>query len=361
MTTATQKTQNAKARRKQVVDTLKDLPLIGEVVTWDSIRTTRDAVLQSLKDNGLDEGVARELTPRAAFTRACDQMAEDQLVDLVKDHGDQLVYQVTAKALKQVTGSDDDEYEYQKQAYVRLHKDTGVVTSKSPKAQEWFQREMAEAMNRRTANDVSSLIQRLFAAADVDLLPWRRSGSVYLVFDNYSHFVDKIEAFLEQLGGQVNRLPVPKGVQKAEKAVASTVSDAMSQLIEDHQKAIEALDITSRKDTLEKAAQRIKETKLKIEAYAQYLKGKGEGLESSLEACQQRLACRVQEISNERKSLPPEKKTTQERVAEVLTNEPMTMKQIMTAAGIDDTCYNALQKLINEGVAVKDGSGYRLA
>jgi hypothetical protein len=47
--------------------------LLGEVISWtcSGVAVTHPALLTALRDAGLDEGVARELAPKYAFTRAC--------------------------------------------------------------------------------------------------------------------------------------------------------------------------------------------------------------------------------------------------------------------------------------------------
>jgi hypothetical protein len=54
-------------------------PLLGEVIAWTCAGVTvRHAdLMAALASAGLDEGVARDLAPRHAFTRACNRASEN--------------------------------------------------------------------------------------------------------------------------------------------------------------------------------------------------------------------------------------------------------------------------------------------
>ena len=47
--------------------------LLGEVIAWacPGVSVTHSDLVRALEDAGLDPGVARELAPRHAFSRAC--------------------------------------------------------------------------------------------------------------------------------------------------------------------------------------------------------------------------------------------------------------------------------------------------
>ena len=50
--------------------------LLGEILTWtcNGVAFEHSDLVSASKDAGLDEGVARELAPRHAFTRACQHI-----------------------------------------------------------------------------------------------------------------------------------------------------------------------------------------------------------------------------------------------------------------------------------------------
>src|SRR5215813_12352274 len=56
-------------------------PLLGEVITWNAggVKVKHTALVEALRDAGLDEKVARELAPRHAFTRACRKLGEKRI------------------------------------------------------------------------------------------------------------------------------------------------------------------------------------------------------------------------------------------------------------------------------------------
>src|SRR5262249_43252004 len=57
-------------------------PLLGEVITWNAggVKVKHVALVEALRDAGLDEKVARELAPRHAFTRACRKLGEKRII-----------------------------------------------------------------------------------------------------------------------------------------------------------------------------------------------------------------------------------------------------------------------------------------
>lgn len=310
MSTATAPRKRSRTAREgrsksEVRDALAGLPLVGELVTWDSAPTTRDRLLAALKAAGLPEEAAQGVTAQSAFARAARAVEESKEVELVKDHGDELVYQVTAKVKVPGTDGEDEEIDYRRETFVRLHKATGRVTSKRKAVAEWFQGRLDAALEARTASDVTQTVQRLFHTADVDLLPWRKAGGAYLVFADHLPFVDQVDLFLTRVGGTLNRLPVPKGSPKAEKAVGNVVKEAVAELLAEHRLAIDGLDVNSRRTSVEAAAARIKETRVKVEAYRHYLAEKAAEMEGGLDELQKHLQAKVAELAEEKKNAPP--------------------------------------------------------
>ena len=63
--------------------------LLGEVISWtcSGVSVTYAARLAALADAALDEGVARELAPKHAFTRACKKLCDRRIIRQVAEDG----------------------------------------------------------------------------------------------------------------------------------------------------------------------------------------------------------------------------------------------------------------------------------
>lgn len=266
MTTKTRTAKRAKVRELQGL--LKDLKWLGTIVTWssgaDGSTHKYSQVTEALNKAGLDGKYSRELLPRHAFSRAARKLSEDRVIEIFTQNETDLVFQFTKMHLGET------EWEFNREAFVTLNKITGTVTSDNHDLARTAQVELDNAMETRTTADVTRIVQRLFED-HADLIPVRDAGGVYFVPQEYADFADKVELFLTALGGRLDRIPVPEGTDAGDRAIQNAVGSAMEKLIEDHMLAVKGFETNTRKDTIERAAEKIKETRVKIEAYAHYL------------------------------------------------------------------------------------------
>src|SRR5438128_1667888 len=102
--------------------------LLGEIITWSCSRVAvrHLDLVDALTATGLDAGVARELAPRHAFTRACRKLADDRIIRQVAEDDATLTFQFTAEARV------GDRYEYTLETLLHLDKGTGRVTCDLP-------------------------------------------------------------------------------------------------------------------------------------------------------------------------------------------------------------------------------------
>lgn len=288
------------AKRTTKKPNVDGMLLLGEIITWNA-RTdsthTHSNVIEALKSADLDEDVCRELLPRHAFARACRKMKDNRMIDPVNETEDIIVFQLTRKFLA------DEELKFEKEILLRLNKTSGQIVCQNAKLQELAQAKLDEAMDVRTTNDITKIVQRLFEA-NADLFPVRNQGGVYFVPSEHRLFIERIQKFLETLGGHVNRFPVPMGTEQGDRAVQNSVADAMSQLITDHTLAVEAFSLNTRADTIAAAAEKIKATRVKIEAYANYLQDKSKGLLEEVDAANAKLTQQIENLTVERAAMP---------------------------------------------------------
>lgn len=299
----TKKKDSQKAKGEQFAAQLGGLRLLGEVITWkpgDEVKKHTD-VIQALKDSGLDEKVAREFLPRHAFTRAAKKLAEEKVIDVLREDSVEVTFQITKRFLS------GDEWVYDKETLLSLNKTTGKVQCPINSLEVFAQQELDRCMEARTTNDITKVVQTLFEH-HADLMPFREQGGVYIVPIEHQGFVDKIDSFLKKLGGNVRRLPIPAGTNTGDQTVQECVTDYLEGLIGDHNIAVMGFGVDTRADTLQRAAEKIKATKVKIEAYAHYLSGKAEELKAQVEESNTKLIDRIQQLTQERAALPPEER-----------------------------------------------------
>jgi hypothetical protein len=143
---------------------------------------------------------------------------------------------------------------------------------------------------------VTRLIQRLFERK-ADLFPIREQGGCYFVPQEHVSFVDRVQAFLGKINGKMNRFPVPAGTAHGDKSVKDAVADGIAAMIEEHLAAIASFGEDTRQDTLVRAAERIRQTKFKVEVYSAYLMEERTRLEKELAAASAKLRDKVEQLS----------------------------------------------------------------
>ena len=268
--------------------------LLGEVISWtcSGVSVTYAALLAALDDAALDEGVARELAPKHAFTRACKKLCDRRIIRQVAEDETCVKFQFTAES------RDGDRYEYTLETLLTLDKKTGTVTCDLPGLATLAQEELDRAIDARSGADVTRVIQKLFDR-HADLFPVRPQGGVYFVPERHAAFVDKVQAMLGRLNGQILRFPVPAGTAEGDRSVKDAVAAGLAALIDEHRKAVAQFGSDTRGDTLTRAAEKIRSTQFKVQAYAEYLLDEKGKLDRELALARDELRRKVEHLAAE--------------------------------------------------------------
>jgi hypothetical protein len=276
-----------------------DAPLLGEVITWNAagVSVRHAALVEALREAGLDEKVARELAPRHAFARACRKLGEKRIIRLVEETASVLRFQFTQESR---TG---DKFEYTMETMLTLDKATGAVSCPLPGLASLAQERLDECIAARNGGDITRVIQRLFER-EADLFPIRDRGGCYFTPQRHAGFVERVARFVSGLGGSLRRFPVPAGTAHGDRSVKEAVASGLAGIIEEHRKAVAAFGEDTRESTLERAAERIRDARFKVMAYAEYLAEERARLEESLAAAQDELRAKVESLSAERPGVP---------------------------------------------------------
>jgi hypothetical protein len=266
--------------------------LLGEVISWtcSGVAVTHPTLLAALRDAGLDENVARELAAKHAFTRACKKLCDRRIIRQVAEDESCVKFQFTQES------RDGDRYEYALETMLTLDKKTGTVTCDLPGLATLAQEELDRATDARTGSDVTRVIQKLFDR-HADLFPIRPQGGCYFVPDRHGAFVDKVQAMLGRLNGQILRFPVPAGTAEGDRSVKDAVAAGLAALIDDHRKAVAQFGEDTREDTLKRAADKIRATQFKVQAYAEYLLDEKGKLDREVAAARDELRRKVDQLA----------------------------------------------------------------
>ncbi|MCE9567316.1 MAG: hypothetical protein K8U57_35390 [Planctomycetes bacterium] len=266
--------------------------LLGEVITWtcSGASVRYPDLIAALRDAGLDESVARELAPKHAFTRACKRLSDRRIIRQVAEDARFVRFQFTAES------RDGDHYAYELETMLVLDKETGEVSCELPGLATLAQEELDRATEARSGADVTRVIQKLFEK-NADLFPIRPQGGAYFCPAAHTVYVEKVQTMLGRLNGQLLRFPVPAGLPEADRSVKEAVAAGLTQLIEEHRKAVAQFGEDTREDTLKRAAEKIRVTRLKVEGYAELLAEEKAKLDRAVADAQDELRAKVAELT----------------------------------------------------------------
>jgi hypothetical protein len=258
--------------------------LLGEVISWTcpGAAVRHADLVAALADPGLDTSVARELLPRHAFARACKKLAKDRIIRPVAEDEATITFQFTQESRA------GDEYEYTLETMLALEKATGKVKCELAGLATLTQEQVDAAIDARTGTDITRCVKRLFDR-HADLFPVREKGSVYFVPQAHADFVASVQQFLGRVNGRLARFPVPEGTPQGDRSVKDAVASGIAAMIADHRSAVESFGSDTRKDTLERAAERVKRARHKLSVYAEYLADERTKLERELAESSPRL------------------------------------------------------------------------
>lgn len=268
--------------------------LLGEVIAWacPGLSVPHAALVAALQAADLDPGVARELAPRHAFARACRVLSERRIIRPVAEDAGTVTFQFTAESRS------DDKFEYTLETMLTLDKQTGSVTCELAGLATAAQEELDRCVAVRTGSDVTRVIQKLFER-QADLFPIRPSGGVYFVPQRHAAFVNSIQDLLNRVGGRLLRFPVPAGTTEGDRSVTQAVADGLAAVVAEHRHAVALFGNDTREDTLKRAAEKIRTTKYKLSAYAEYLAGEKDRLDRAVADAEAELRDKVEQIAGE--------------------------------------------------------------
>jgi len=262
--------------------------MLGEIITWkiQGVAISHADLLAGLMASDLDCDVAKELAPRNAFARACSKLDSERIIRKVAEDHATISFQFTREALE------DGKFSYHFESLLFLDKHSGNITSENLEHEQLAKEEFGRCLESRTASDVTRLVQRLFER-HADLFSVRDQGGVYFVPEIHHDFIAKVERFVRNIGGSLQRFPIPAGSPQGDRAVQEAVANGLQGIIDEHLQAVQKFGEDTRPDTLRRAEEKVRATKMKIEGYSFYLDKKCKDLEASLQQASELLRSRM--------------------------------------------------------------------
>jgi hypothetical protein len=110
---------------------------------------------------------------------------------------------------------------------VTLAKASGTVSVSNGDTQlEGFAQQLINHnIQHRKTGDVTTLVQKMFSTRG-DIFSIREQGGAYFVPAELRGFTEQVEKFVEEIGGEMSRFPVPKGTAEGTKAAGPLVNTA---------------------------------------------------------------------------------------------------------------------------------------
>lgn len=312
MTTSTKPAKRTSRRRKAADNTFgqqfKGMEILAEVICWSARKdgdltkthSHRD-VLAALKKVGLDASLAPDILPKSAFSRACKELENSRSIHVLSRDVPTTRFQFTTEFLD----TKRDEWLFKKEGIIILNETTGEISSSTGNTELVKQAQSLLDLHTqvRTTTDITNIVQGYFEGKS-DLIPFREQGGSYIVMSKDRPLVDQMQGFLEALGGRMKRLPIPKGDPVGDLNVQECLSDFATNLIREHKKAVDGFSINTRNDTIEREAERINETRQRIQGYAILLEEQKEELLKVVEQANQHLLSKVNGFNTEREADP---------------------------------------------------------
>lgn len=278
--------------------------LMGSILTLGS-RTESDKrsylysdIVKALTDQGFDPKVAKALSPANAFSRAANKMREDRLIDIVREDKDEILFQFSKKHHKE--GDEGAELEYKKETMVRLDKQLGTIHCKNKDIKQRAEDELARAMENRTNTDVTNVATKLFEQ-NSELMRIPGAIGTYFVPREHAEHADKVVAFLRSLGRKPFCFPVPSGSKVGDQSVQEVVESHLGDIVNELNTAIEGFTIQTRGDAISNTAEKIKTTRVNVEAYAHYLGEMAKELLEKVDLANEELTKKIEQLTEDRK------------------------------------------------------------
>lgn len=267
--------------------------LAAEIVAWEiKGQTVPLATLtEAIQRAGLDPKYVKDMRPRQAFTRACKDLQDKRVIRILDQDDKEVVFQFNRE--EQANG----QFQFPYECNIVLSKVSGKVSCEDhPQLEEKIQELVNRHVIERTSADITKIVQAMFKD-NADLFPLVPSkGSAYLTPVQHMDFVDKVETFMDALGGKLLRYPIPR---ENRSSVSETIARGLGDLIEELKEATAGFSDSTRQSTAQRHLDRFKSVKAKVWLYADHLKSCQQELLTAISAAESEADQAVNELFKE--------------------------------------------------------------
>jgi hypothetical protein len=254
--------------------TVRQFDKAGEIISWSApsgvhIDTLRAAAI----DADIDPALFKDMRPSNAFRRAMHAMEENRIIRQTRGDAKWLYFQLTHEAL--ISG----EFHYSKETELKVAKDSGAVICDERDLEAFAQNLVDQQMDHRYANDITRMIQKLFES-NGDLISIRPAGGCYFVPEQHTGLCDKVERFLQSIGGDASRWEQFASERNKQNAAAA-IRDQINGMIAEYKTYVTDLDL-SNQSKANRAAKRIADIRLKLECYRGVLSDYSKDIETAV-------------------------------------------------------------------------------
>ena len=304
--TSTKKSKGTKSRKPSGLGTITKIvneqknatEYYGELVYWD-IPSAQSmlSLKQALTNAGLDVDKLRNIGAGTAFSRVAHKLSDDGFFDKLDRQGKEIVFQLTEAAVIQ-NSNNEKEIQFNRKAFLRLDTETGTVTCPSvPDLALKIETMIRDIQSQRIPAEITGLIKN-FLEDNTDVFPIReRNSGVYFAPEISKQYLDRIAAFLFEIGGTLHRIPMVKDSSTRQSAAAA-IRNGIKNMIADQNDLIDRLDMNCRADTLKKQFESIQKMEAKMKGYQFILEDEIENLQSALADSKKKVQAKIDEVKS---------------------------------------------------------------
>jgi hypothetical protein len=272
---------------------VEKIEFAGTIMTWTAKgvgeRSVED-IRAALKAADLEKesSLAKEFSPRNAFTRACRKLSEDNVIQAIQDdeESDEVRFQFNRRLKKE-----DAKFDYPYNCDVILNKETGAIYCDVPAMKERAEMLFSKASKTYSGSDVTNLtrkvIDRLFGKNQ--MIPI--SPGVFFVTVNHEDAVGKVDRFLTCVGARPKFFEVPL-TKMVKENIAESVDRHFDLIVKDYEekiKEIEAKGVDASGRLLKGAEADLTAIEVALKGYAEFRGDRHAGLVEVLKDCEGRL------------------------------------------------------------------------
>lgn len=263
---------------------------VGSIIAWTTPESLNKVIFrEALKSCDLDVKLAGSLKLKTAFTRACNTLKDKRIIRKVNETDNVISFQFTKEE------HIGPEWEYTKETYIDLDKDTGRVSHSGEKefddTRDQLQIQVEKYLGIYLSSDMSRTIDRIIRSQG-DLFPLKKHSSIYFVPEKYNDIIENIKKLLNIIKGDLIQVSIYND-PNSKLTICEAVTKGLEEVISEYEKDVDEFDISTKDFMVERMIEKLKVSKFKLDAYDTLLLENRKILETRLNELQDKLKSKV--------------------------------------------------------------------